>query len=41
MQKSTLLSRLALALPASLLLAEAALAYPCNWVGAEAYNPHG
>jgi S1-C subfamily serine protease len=38
MQKPTLLSRLALALPASLLLAEAALAYPCNWVGAEAYN---
>ncbi|MFS8886587.1 PDZ domain-containing protein [Synechococcus sp. H70.2] len=38
MQKPAHLSKLALALPASFLLAEAVLAYPCDWVGVEAYT---
>jgi S1-C subfamily serine protease len=38
MQKPNTLFKLALALPASLLLADAVVAYPCDSVGGEAYN---
>ncbi|MFS8779447.1 PDZ domain-containing protein [Synechococcus sp. R50.1] len=40
MQKPTHLFKLALALPASFLLADAVVAYPCGSVGGEAYNPY-
>ncbi len=40
MQKPTHLFKLALALPASFLLADAVVAYPCDSVGGEAYNSY-
>ncbi|MEN9223867.1 MAG: PDZ domain-containing protein [Thermostichus sp. DRC_bins_24] len=40
MQKPTHLFKLALALPASFLLADAVVAYPCDSVGGEVYNFH-